>query len=179
MKLSNIISSIVVVIFFISIALNIIQYKRDKEPIIEEVIVRDTITRIDTIKITLKDSIFIKRPTIIRFDTIENITTYRDTIFLAHGWIVSEDNVSGSLLNSTLSYNLSVSEYYKQRIVTNTITRTVRNDLLYAHGGLGYDGKLYPILGGTYIWNNHKNMISINYLISKGLNITYGFNIIK
>jgi hypothetical protein len=178
MKIRDIVAQILLAALFISIALNAVQYVYfRKEPVIETVIQRDTVTSVDTVIQKLRFDTVIYRPRPVRIDTVERITTYRDTIFHDYGWIERTELTTGELLSKGIDYEFIIPEYYKQRTITNTITRTVRNDLLFVHGGFSYsfsDFRAQPVLGISYIWNNHARKVSLSYSLDKRIEFTAG-----
>jgi hypothetical protein len=178
MKIRNIITQVVLVVLFVSIALNAIQYVYfRKEPVIETVVERDTITSLDTVFQKLRYDTVIYKPRPVKVDTVEKITTYRDTIFHDWGWIERTERTTGELLSKGIDYEFNIPEYYKQRTITNTITRTVRNDLFMLKGGFNYSfesGRVQPAVGVAYIWNNHTRTVSLSYSFDKRIELTAG-----
>lgn len=166
----------------ISIGGNIYQhFKCKQEPIIETVIVRDTTTVFDTIVVSEIQEVIIEKPIPVEIiDTVENIKIYRDTIFHKYGWILGEELVRGDLLSQRFRYQLDIPTYYRTRTITNTITNTIRNNLFYITGGFNYnfaDQGFYPSIGATYIWNNQKRIISLEYSLDKRIDLNVGFNL--
>ncbi len=109
------------------------------------------------------------------------INEYRDTTRTNYGWIVSNEIVRGQILSKKIEFEFSIPEYYMTRIVTNTTTRTVRNNLLYIDIGMSSDFKGLGVpLGATYIFDKHRKKISASYsLFNRYFEVTYGFNILK
>jgi hypothetical protein len=181
MRLKNVIAQVVFVVLFISIALNVVQYTYfRKEPVIETVIERDTVTRIDTVVQQLRSDTVIYRPRPVKIDTVEKVTTYRDTIFHDYGWIERTERTTGELLSKGIEYEFNIPEFYRTRTITNTVTRTVRNDLFFIKGGFNYsftENRVQPAVGVTYIWNNHTRNVSLSYSFDKRIELTAGISL--
>ena len=179
----------VFVFLLLSLAWNTIQrhqIRNIKKPLIVEEIHSDTVTYIDTIYITLRGTDTIFAPLPVAVDTTENTATYRDTTRTQWGWIVSQELVRGQILSKKIEFEFSVPEYYNTRIITNTITRTVRNNLLFVDAGFSaHFGShvpnlgINPNLGLTYIWRNHTRIARVSYSLDKRIEFNIGFNLIK
>ncbi len=178
MKIKNSILSVVFLVLFISLIVNLIQYTNfRKNPVVETVIERDTVVELDTVFIPDSGEMIFPEPVPVACDTIENITTYRDTFETSFGWITTNERVFGELLSKGIEYKFNIPEYYKTRTITNTVTRTVRNDLFFATGGImaDFSGGITPAIGGTYIWNSHRNIVSLNVGLNRQISVSAGF----
>lgn len=177
-KIKNTIILIAVIIFFASLVCNVIQYKLCcKEPVTETVTERDTVVELDTIYMPETGKYEIINPEPVMIDSF--IAIYRDTFYHDYGWIKTSERVKGDLLSKGLDFKFDIPTYYKTRTITNTITRTVRNNLFYVTGGLNYsfaDQGFYPSVGAAYIWNNQKRIISLEYSLEKRIDLTVGFS---
>ena len=179
----------VFVFLLLSLSWNTIQryqIRNIKKPVIVEEISSDTVTHIDTIYITLRGTDTIFAPLPVAVDTAENTATYRDTTRTQWGWILSQELVRGQILSKKIEFEFSVPEYYNTRIITNTITRTVRNNLLFAdagvsaHFGSHIPGlEIYPNLGLTYVWRNHTRIARVSYSLEKRIEFNLGINLVK
>jgi len=164
-----------------SLICNIVQYKvYHREPIIDTVIERDTIITVDTVyHVEYKDTtIYQPQPVVV--DTVLDIRIYRDTIYHNYGWTSFESTTHGTLLSQNIGFQFSVPEYYRTRTITNTVINTVRNNMMFVHGGAGYslEGKLFPMAGATYIWGKHRRILTANYtFIDKRIEVMAGFSL--
>lgn len=178
MKIGNGILSVILLVLFVSVAGNIIQYNICwKKPEIVEVVTRDTITELDTVFLPKFGEAEILDPVPVFIDTFKNLTVYRDTLIHQYGWIATTEKVRGDLLSKGIQYKFNIPEYYKTRTITNTVTRTVRNDLFFATGGLmaDFSGGITPVIGGTYIWNSHRNIVGLNIGLNRQISVSAGF----
>jgi hypothetical protein len=159
--------------------INFVQWKiYHREPVIETVIERDTVTQLDTLYEHIRHDSIVYMPKPVK--VLDTVKIYRDTIFHKYGWIEREESVRGTLLSKKLEYEFDIPTYYKNRTITNTITHTIRNNLFYLNGGFNYnyaDQGLYPQFGVTYIWNNHKRMISLEYSLDKRVDLSVGISL--
>ncbi len=178
MKIGNSILSVVFLILFLSLAGNFIQYKLfRKDPVVETIIEIDTVIDLDTIFIPESGSIAISDPEPVFVDLVKNIATHRDTFLHQYGWIATNETVSGELLSKGIEFGFNMPEYYKTRTVTKNVTRTLRNNLFFAQGGTmtDFSGNITPAIGGTYIWNNHRNILSLNVGLNRQISVSAGF----
>lgn len=176
--INNSILSAVFVVLFISLIGNFIQYKYfRKEPVIETVVERDTIMEYDTLFVPQAGNINLDAPEPFFYDSISNIAEFRDTFLLQYGYVVTNEKVQGDLLSKGMEFKLDIPEYYRKRTITNTITHTVRNNLIAVQGGFLSDmtGRIDPMVGGTFIWNSHRNIVSLNIGLNQQFSLTTGF----
>lgn len=175
-NISNIVFSVVVIVLLLSLLFNGIQYFTRRQ-ITEETIVRDTTTTLDTIYEIIEYDSIVYRP--VPVEVYDTINVYRDTTYHEFGYAVTRENVYGEILSKEIEFNFNVPEYYKTQTITNTITRTIRNDLVFINAGLSanMNGGVYPALGAVYIWNKQKNMIHLNYSLDKRIELSVGFSI--
>ena len=181
MKLTTKVFLVVFGIMLISIVVNIFQYRHyRKKPVIESETTTQVTERIDTIYIPVTGEVQLLEPIPVVVDTIKNISVFRDTFLIQHGWIATSEKVRGDLLSKGLEYKLNIPEYYKTRTITNTITNTVRNNLMFVNLGLNYNYMyqgFYPSAGLTYIWKDHKRILSLEYSLDKRIDLSVGFNL--
>ncbi len=86
MKIGNGILSVILLVLFVSLVGNFIQYTYfRKEPVFETVIEIDTLVELDTIFIPDAGDIFLPNPEPIFFDSVTNIVTHRDTFLHQYG----------------------------------------------------------------------------------------------
>ena len=178
MKIGNGILSVILLVLFVSLVGNFIQYTYfRKEPVFETVIEIDTLVELDTIFIPDAGDIFLPNPEPIFFDSVTNIVTHRDTFLHQYGWISTTEKVRGELLSKRIQFKFDVPEYYKTRTVTKNVTRTIRNDLFFVNGGIitDFSGNISPAIGGTYIWNNHRNILSLDIGLNRQISVSAGF----
>jgi hypothetical protein len=119
----------------------------------------------------------ISDPEPVFIDSVKNITTHRDTFLHQYGWIATNETVSGELLSKGIEFGFNIPEYYKTQAVTKNVTRTVRNNLFFANGGImtDFSGKITTAIGGTYVWNNHRNILSLNVGLKRQISVSAGF----
>lgn len=166
----------------ISIFANVLQYKiYHRKPVIDTVIETDTIIQLDTVFQAIYKDTFIVNPQPVIIDTVLDIRVYRDTVYHDYGWVSLTSTTHGSLLSQGIGMQFSVPNYYQTRTITNTITHTVRNDLVFVHGGFDYsllNYSLSPVVGATYIWNKHRRIMSVNYsFMDKRIELNAGFSL--
>jgi len=172
------------ILLLLSLGGNVLLYiKAKKQPVYDIAFQRDTIVQLDTVNHQIVGQTLVENPKPVEIDTVKQTETYRDTVYLPFGWISSIDLVrgSGNLLSSGLNWNLNIPTYYETRIITNRETRTVRNNLLFAQVGMGYDfgGNMVPQGGFTYIWNRHRWKLSVDYSLDKRINATIGYSLLR
>lgn len=181
-KIKDTVLSIAAILLFASLICNVILYKFCcRKPVIETITERDTVIDLDTIFIPESGEFELLDPVPVFFDSVTNIAVHRDTFLHQYGWIVTSEKIKGDLLSKKIDFEFSIPEYYKTRTITNTITHTVRNDLFFVQGGFNYsfDGRVYPSIGVTYIWNKHNRILSLNYSFDKRIEISAGINLWK
>ena len=178
MKIRNSILSVILLVLFVSLIGNFIQYRYfSKGPKVETIVEIDTIIELDTMYIPDTGEFVLSGPEPVFIDSVINIVTHRDTFLHKYGWISTTEKVRGELLSKGIQYNFDIPEYYKTRTITNTVTRTVRNNLFFAKGGImtDFSGKVTPAIGGTYIWNNQRNILSLNVGLNSQISVSAGF----
>jgi len=179
MRIAEITMFILVILLTISIGLNVFQYTgRKAESELEIVQVSDTVIRIDTIFKEVTHSVVVEKPIPVYVDTTSNLRTYRDTIYLPYGTIRGEEVVFGELLKRDLHFDFKIPEIYRTLEVTNTVTKAVRNRMLFATIGLRTDCKT-PVFGLAYIPSGHRYIFGIDYGLDRHISAKVGFAIIK
>jgi hypothetical protein len=181
-RLAQISILILASLLVISLGGNLIQHNRCKDPIVETVTVRDTVSRVDTIIKVVTNRIVIEKPVPISVDTTQNIRIYRDTIYHQYGQIRREEIVSGELVKKDIEFDLQIPEITRTLTVNNTVTRTVRSPLLFVTGGVrstvtnqGY----VPTIGLFGVSEGHKWSAGVEYGFDRQLTMKIGFSIYK
>ena len=171
---------IALLLLIISLAGNFFQYNLRK-PVVETVFETDTLVRVDTIFHTITQQITIEKPVPVYIDTIANIRTYRDTIYLPYGTIRGEQVVVGELLRKDLKVDFKIPEVYRTLEVNNTITRSVRNRMSFATIGMRTDFHHHssPLFGVAYIPQRHKYLFGLEVGLDGQISGKVGFVILK
>ena len=171
---------IALLLLIISLAGNFFQYNLRK-PVVETVFETDTLVRVDTIFHTITQQITIEKPVPVYVDTNTNIRTYRDTVYLPYGTIRGEQVVVGELLRKDLQVDFKIPEVYRTLEVNNTVTRSVRNRMLFATIGLRTDFHHHssPSFGVEYIPNGHRYMVGVEVGVDGQISGKVGFAILK
>ena len=152
-----------------------------RKPVIETVFVTDTLVQVDTIIHTVTQHVTIDRPVPVYFDTTSNIRTYRDTIFLPYGTIKGEQIVLGELIKKDLQVDFKIPEVYRTLEVNNTVTRSVRNSMLFGTIGMRTDFDHYasPVFGVAFIPSGHRYLFGLEVGLDKHISATVGVAILK
>ncbi len=182
MRLTEITMFILVILLTISVGINVFHYTAKRpDPVPEIVTVSDTIVRVDTVFHTVTQKVTIERPVPVYIDTTTNIRTYRDTISLPYGTIKGEQLVLGELLRKDVQVEFKVPEVYRTLEVNNTVTRSVRQRMIFATLGMRTDFNHYasPALGVAYIPNGHRYIFGIDYGLDRQISAKVGFAILK
>ena len=171
---------IALLLLIISLAGNFFQYNLRK-PVVETVFETDTLIQVDTIIHAVTQQVTIDRPVPVYIDTIANIRTYRDTIYLPYVTIRGEQVVVGELLRKDFQVDLKIPEVYRTLEVNNTVTRSVRNRMLFATIGLRTDFHHHssPFFGVAYIPSCHRYIFGIDYGLDHKISAKVGFAILK
>jgi len=182
MRIAEITMFILVILLTISVGFNVFQYTgRKAEPELEIVQVSDTLIRIDTIFKELTQRVVIEKPIPVYVDTTNNLRTYRDTIYLPYGTLRREEVVFGELLKRDLHFDFKIPEIYKTLEVTNTVTKAVRNRMLFATIGLrtDFNHNSTPVFGMAYISSGHRYVFGVDYGLDRQILAKVGFAIMK
>jgi len=182
MRISELTMFMLVILLTISVGLNVFLYAGSKaEPVVEIVQVSDTVIRIDTIFKEVTQRVVIEKPIPVYVDTANNVRTYRDTIFHQYGTIRGEQIVYGELLKKDLKIDFKIPEVYKTLEVTNTVTRSVRNRMLFATIGLrtDFNHNSTPVFGLAYFPSGHRYSFGVDYAFDRQISAKVGFAIIK
>lgn len=182
MRITEITMFILVILLSISVGLNVFHYTGSKaEPEVEIVQVSDTVIRIDTIFKEVTQRVVVEKPVPVYVDTASNVRTYRDTIFHQYGTIRGEQIVFGELLKKDLQIDIQIPEVYKTLEVTNTVTRSVRNRMLFATIGLktDFNHNSTAVFGMAYIPSGHRYIFGIDYGLDRQIAAKVGFAIMK
>ncbi len=182
MRIAEITMFILVILLTISVGINVFHYTAKRpDPVPEIIQVTDTVIRIDTIFKEVTQRVVIEKPIPVYVDTASNVRIYRDTIFHQYGTIRGEQIVFGELLKKDLLIDLKIPEVYKTLEVTNTVTRSVRNRMLFATIGLrtDFNHNSTPVFGVAYIPSNHRYIFAIDYGIDRQISTKVGFAILK
>ena len=167
-------------LLIISLIGNYFQHSKRK-PVIETVFVTDTLVQVDTIIHTVTQHVTIDRPVPVYFDTTSNIRTYRDTIFLPYGTIKGEQIVLGELIKKDLQVDFKIPEVYRTLEINNTVTRSVRQRMLFATVGMRTDFNHYatPVFGVAIIPNGHRYLFGLEVGLEKQVSARVGFGMFK
>ena len=181
-RLAQISIIIITALLVLSLAGNVIQYFRCKPPVIETVIVTDTISRVDTITRVITNRVVVEKPVPVYVDSALNTRTYRDTLFHQYGTIRREEVVLGELLKKDIEFDLQIPEITRTLTVNNTVTRTVRSPLLFVTGGVrstvnehGY----VPTIGLIGVSEGHRWMAGVDYGFDRQLTAKVGYTIFR
>jgi hypothetical protein len=180
-KITQIAFIVLGVLLLLSVGINVIQYQIRRPPVIETVTVRDTISRVDTVVRVITNRVVVEKPVPVMADTMNNIRTYKDTIYHQYGTIRREEIVFGELMKKEIDFDFHIPEITRTITVNQVTTNTIRSRLLYATLGLraDYEGKAYPTLGATYVLRDHRIMFGADYGLDRSISARVGFNIIK
>ena len=183
MRITEVTMFILVILLTLSVGINVFQYTGRKVasysvPEINQV--SDTVVRIDTIFKEVTQKIVVEKPVPVYVDTTANIRTYRDTITLPYGTIKGEQVVFGELLKRELQFDSKIPEVYRTLEVNNTVTRSVRNRMLFATVGLRTDfhHNPSPVFGVAFIPNGHRYLFGIDYGLDGQICVSLGIGII-
>lgn len=184
MRIAEITMFILVILLTLSVGLNVFQYtgrKVTSDPELEIVQVSDTVIRIDTIIHTITQQVTVDRPVPVYIDTTTNIRTYRDTITLPYGTIKGEQIVLGELIKKDLLFDLKIPEVYRTLEINNTVTRSVRQRMLFATVGVRTDFNHYasPVFGVAFIPNGHRYLFGVEVGVDGQVTARVGFGILK
>ena len=166
MRIAEVTMFILVILLTLSVGLNVFQYtgrKVNSDPVPEIVQVSDTVVRVDTIYKEITHRIEVEKPVPVYVDTTTNIRTYRDTITLPYGAIKGEQIVFGEMLKRELQFDLKIPEVYRTLEINNTVTRSVRQRMLFATVGMRTDFDHYasPVFGVAFIPNGHRYLFGL------------------
>ena len=184
MRITEVTMFILVILLTFSVGLNVFQYTGRKvasDPVPEIIQVSDTVVRIDTIYKEVTQHVVVENPVPVYVDTLKNLRTYRDTIFLSYGTIKGEQVVFGEMLKRELQFDLKIPEVYRTLEINNTVTRSVRNRMLFATIGLRTDFKHYasPVFGVAFIPNGHRYLFGLEVGLDKQISARVGVAIIN
>lgn len=182
MRIAEITMFILVILLTISVGINVFHYTAKRpDPVPEIVTVSDTVVRIDTIFNTVTQQVTIEKPVPMYIDTTTNIRTYRDTISLPYGTIRGEQIVVGELLRKDVQVDFKVPEVYRTLEVNNTVTRAVRQRMLFATIGMrtDFNHNSTTVFGVAYIPTNHRYIFGIDYGLHRQISAKVGFAILK
>jgi len=168
MRLTEITLFILVILLTLSVGLNVFQYTArqvDSDPVPEIVTVSDTVVRIDTIFKEVTQRVLVEKPVPVYVDTANNVRTYRDTLKYGFGTIWREEVVFGELLSKNIEYDQRIPIITRSQEVNTTNNIFIRKHLFFATIGMGTDYKkeVIPIIGGQYVFNDHRMSISYSY----------------
>jgi len=180
-KITQIAFIVLGVLLLLSVGINVIQYQIRRPLVIETVTVRDTISRVDTVVRVITNRVVVEKPVPVMADTMNNIRTYKDTIYHQYGTIRREEIVFGELMKKEIDFDFQIPEITRTITVNQVTTNTIRSRLLYATLGLraDYEGKAYPTLGATYVLRDHRIMFGADYGLDRSISARVGFSIIK
>jgi hypothetical protein len=180
MKLCEITMFILVILLTLSVGWNVFNMKEPKTMEPEIVTVSDTVTKIDTIYIKVKEKHVAENPVPVQVDSVSNIKTYRDTIHHEYGSIWREEIVFGELLRKNIEFDLRLPEVTKT-VFVNTVTKQyVNRPLFFVTTGMQTDfrGVYSPTIGGQYVFRNQKFSLSYNYQLNSGQhNFVLGYGV--
>ena len=184
MRIAEVTMFILVILLTLSVGLNVFQYtgrKVNSDPVPEIIQVSDTVVRIDTIYKEVTRHVVVEKPVPVYVDTTANIRTYRDTITLPYGTIKDEQIVFGEMLKRELQIDFKIPEVNRTLEVNNTVTRSVRNSMLFATIGLRIDFKHYasPVFGVAFIPNGHRYLFGLEVGLDKKISARVGLAILK
>ena len=166
MRITEVTMFILVILLTLSVGLNVFQYtgrKVNSDPVTEIVQVSDTVVRIDTIYKEITHRIEVEKPVPVYVDTTVNIRTYRDTIYLPYGTIKGVQIVLGEMLKRELQFDFKIPEVYRTLEINNTVTRSVRNRMLFTTVGVrtDFDHHATPVIGVEFIPNGHRYLFGL------------------
>jgi hypothetical protein len=169
-----------IILHIISLAGNYFQHTLRK-PVIETIFETDTLIQVDTIIHTITQQVTVERPVPVYIDTTTNIRTYRDTIYLPYGTIRGEQVVLGELLRKDFQVDLKLPEVYRTLELNNTVTRSVRDRMLFATIGLRTDFNQHasPVFGLAFIPNGHRYMVGVEVGLDGKIMCRLGIGIVK
>ena len=184
MRITEVTMFILVILLTLSVGLNVFQYtgrKVNSDPVTEIVQVSDTVVRIDTIYKEITQRIEVEKPVPVFVDTTTNVRTYRDTIFPPYGTIKGEQIVFGKMLKRELQFDFKIPEVYRTLEVNNTLTRSVRQQMLFATVGVRTDFNHYasPVFGVAFVPSGHRYMFGLEVGGDKHISATVGVAILK
>lgn len=184
MRITEVTMFILVILLTLSVGLNVFQYtgrKVNSDPVPEIVQVSDTVVRVDTIYKEFTQKILVERPVPVYVDTTANIRTYRDTITLPYGTIKGEQIVFGVLLKRELQVDFKIPEVYRTLEVSNTVSRSVRQRMLFATVGLRTDFNHYasPVFGVAFIPSGHRYLFGLEVGLDQHISASVGLAILK
>ena len=166
MRITEITMFILVILLTLSVGLNVFQYtgrKVNSDPGPEIIQVSDTVVRVDTIYKEVTQHVVVEKPVPVYVDTLKNLRTYRDTIFLPYGTIKGEQIVLGELIKKDLQVDFKIPEVYRTLEINNTVTRSVRNRMLFTTVGVrtDFDHHASPGIGVAFIPNGHRYLFGL------------------